>query len=153
MTVPYVRWKPVDKLDTFVMDSLKVWCAIDFAYQDDEGKLRIIDWKTGAEKPDALKIQLACYAIYAGMEWGVPASKIRNFGCFLGDNARMSEYPITNELIAEARDIILTSAAEMKECLLDPHSNLAREEDFPFCDNERLCSYCNYRGACARFVE
>ena len=150
LAVPFLQWKPVDQLDTFVIDKLKVWCAIDFAYGDAAGILRLIDWKTGAEKTEAIALQLACYAYYARDKWGAMPSHVRIFGCFLGDNARLSEYPLAPETLVDARQTMLNSAAAMQECLIDPLANRAREEDFPFCETDRPCRFCSYRGVCPR---
>ena len=148
LATPYVAWKPVDQLDSFLLNSLKVWCAIDFAYTDPAGGLRILDWKTGAEDKDALQTQLACYALYAADKWFARVENVRLLGVFLGDNARVSEYQVTPEIIVEAQDRILVSAAAMRAKLVDVRTNTAREEDFPVCANERICRYCNYREVC-----
>ncbi len=150
LAAPFIHWKPVDQLDTFVIDRLKVWCAIDFAYHDAAGILRLIDWKTGAEKTEAISLQLACYAYYARDKWGAMPSQVRIFGCFLGDQARLSEYPLAPETLVDARQAMLASAAAMQECLIDPAANRAREEDFPFCENDRACRFCAYREVCPR---
>lgn len=151
--IPYERWKPVDKLDSFYIDNAKVWCAIDFAFTDTNAKLCIVDWKTGAENKEALAIQLACYAYYAGEKWGISPEDIRVFGCFLSDNARVKEYPFSPEHILEARQRMIDSIEEMRSYLRDPMVNEAIEEDFPLCDKDYVCRTCSYRGACAKFVE
>jgi len=148
LAVPYVDWKPVDQLDSFSLHGLKVWCAIDFAYVDPAGHLRILDWKTGAEREAALKTQLACYALYAAQEWYTPLDKIRLYGCFLREKARLSEYEAAPELLVDAQDRIVTSAAEMREKLVDVEANAAREDDFPYCEDERACVRCNFKEVC-----
>jgi RecB family exonuclease len=151
--VPFVDWKPIDQLDTFTVDGLKVWCAIDFAYHDPAGSLRIIDWKTGAEKSEALQTQLACYTLYAQEKWFTPPERIRTAGVFLREDARCAEYPVTPENLIAARDYMLTSAAGMRNRLRDVEANTAGEADFPLTNHENACHSCNFRQACPRFAD
>ncbi len=149
-SINYLAWKPIDQLDSFMLDGLKIWCAVDFAFTDAAGLLQIIDWKTGAEKSDAIRTQLACYAYYAREKWLVCPENTRLKGVFLRENARVSEYESSPELLIEARDTILTSAAEMRACLVDVENNVAREEDFPVCEHDWPCTRCNYREVCPK---
>ncbi len=145
----YMNWKPVDTLDAFVLDDgLKVWCAIDFAFFDEAGMLRILDWKTGSEQPEELKVQLACYAMFAMRKWKAPLQRLRLAGVFLGDTARVSEYPLSTELLADTENIIGESIGKMRLPLSEPEKNMAREEDFPTCDVPRICGRCNFREVC-----
>jgi hypothetical protein len=148
LATPYMNWKPIDKLDSFVLDDLKVWCAIDFAYTDPQGVLRVLDWKTGAERAASLKTQLACYALYAAERWRVPIDKVQLSGVFLSDNARLAQFRTTPEVIIEAKDRILTGAAEMRAALVDVANNVAREQDFDCCEKQSVCRWCNFREVC-----
>ncbi len=145
---PYLQWKPIDTLDTFSIDDLKVWCAIDFAYTDAAGAVRVIDWKTGSEDRESLTTQLACYALYAAEKWFASLDRLRLCGVFLGDQARVSDYPVQPEMLVNTKDLILTSAEAMRSRLDDVAANQASEERFPFCENERVCRRCNFRQAC-----
>jgi hypothetical protein len=151
--VPYLNWKPVDTLDTFDLDGLKVWCAIDFAYTDPAGVLHLLDWKTGAERRESLTTQLACYALYAVETWFAPLERLRLQGVFLREKARVSEYPVGAEMLVDAKDTILTSAAAMRQALDDVEANRASEERFAGCGNERTCRRCNFRQACPCLVD
>jgi hypothetical protein len=152
LATPYLNWQPVDTLDSFQLDGLKVWCAIDFAYVDPAGAMRIIDWKTGGEKPEALRLQLGCYALYACEKWHANPETVRLHGVFLGEGARVSDYAADPAMLVETKDRILSSAAQMREPLRDAAANLAAEEDFPGCGDARICRWCNYRGVCPEAV-
>ncbi|MBR5024007.1 MAG: PD-(D/E)XK nuclease family protein, partial [Victivallales bacterium] len=147
-SVPFLNWKPIDTLDTFQIDDLKVWCAVDFAYTDPDGVLHIIDWKTGSEKKDALRFQLGCYALYALEKWFTPIEKTAPHGVFLYDGARMSDFSVDAALLVSVKDQILTSAQAMKAKLKDVANNVAEEEDFPCNPNEYNCRSCNFREVC-----
>lgn len=151
LAVSYLNWRPVDQLDSFMLDGqLKVWCAIDFAFTDPAGRLRILDWKTGGEKSDALSVQLSCYALYAMDKWHTPLESIQAAGVFLRENARVSDYAMSEGMLIEAKDTILSSAAEMRAMLVDPLSNEAVEEDFPCTEHDWPCNYCNFREVCPK---
>jgi hypothetical protein len=149
LAATYLSWKPIDQLNSFSMDGgLKVWCALDFAYTDPAGNLRILDWKTGSEKEDALQLQLACYVSFAEQQWHVAVENIQPAGIFLREDARVSQYDVTPEILTEARNRILTSAAEMRAKLADASSNTAREDDFATCGKTWTCQRCNFRSVC-----
>ena len=148
LSVPYLQWKPIDKLDSFIMDAVKIWCALDFACTDAAGTLRIIDWKTGSEDSEALKLQLACYAFFASERWMVRPDMVRVSGIFLREKARCSDYAMAPDVLVDARDRILMSAAQMRELLMDIEKNAAREADFAFCQSPRSCQRCNFREVC-----
>ncbi len=145
----YMNWKPVDILDSFLLnDELKVWCAIDFAFFDESGRLRILDWKTGAEYAEELRLQLACYALFARQKWHISLERLRLAGVFLGDHGRVSEYSLDADLLNEVENTILRSVEEMRGLLIDPVGNQSREDDFPTCDDKRICGRCNFREVC-----
>ena len=154
LSVSYLAWKPIDKLDTFQNDGLKVWCAVDFAFTDPAGTLRILDWKTGGEDVEAIRLQLACYTFYAVEKWLVKMENVQVCGVFLKDGARVQAYPCSPEILVEARDKMLTSAAAMRSLLADPEANKPKEEEaFALCEDTRSCGRCNYREACPRFAD
>lgn len=151
-SVSYLNWQPVDTLNSFQMDGVKVWAAVDFAYQDAAGKTRIIDWKTGHEDEDAVRLQLACYAYYAAEAWHVPFEQQRQMGVFLGDGARVSEYNIDSAALVDARDAVLSGVAEMREVLRDVDGNVAAEEDFPPTEKDWPCRRCSFREVCPKIA-
>ena len=59
-----------------------------------------------------------------------------------------TNYSHQADMLVEAKDTILTSAAAMREMLADVEANTASEERFPCCENERVCRRCNFRQAC-----
>ena len=153
LAVPYMNWKPVDQLDTFQLDGLKVWCAVDCAFTDPAGHLTIVDWKTGREKPETLRLQLASYAHFARQKWFASPDSIRLQGVFLGDGGRVSDYPLDDADLVEARDAILKSAADMRQVLDDPRHNIPMdEEQFEVCTADWPCRTCKFKAACPKFA-
>lgn len=159
-----MRWGDIDKLSSFVIGTLpamdnapelplKVWCALDFSYLDNDDYLHIVDWKTGTEHRDELRLQLACYALYALETWRIPLERIRLEGVFLNDSGRISTYEMSNETLVAAKDQILNSAKTMRAKLQDPVRNLAQEESFACTENSLICESCSYREVCPRMQQ
>ena len=44
---PRERWLTVDELDSWTFEGTKIWVAVDFAYRDGDGRVHVLDWKTG----------------------------------------------------------------------------------------------------------
>ena len=149
LAASYISWKPVDALDSFKLDGgLKVWCALDFAFVQPDGGLKILDWKTGGERGDDLHMQLACYALYAQKKWHTDVDNQRLAAVILPEDARESEYPVDKKALVEAENKILSSAAEMRSRLTDVEKNVAEEESFPMCDDASICGQCKFKEVC-----
>ncbi|MCQ2396868.1 MAG: PD-(D/E)XK nuclease family protein [Lentisphaeria bacterium] len=155
------QWGTIDTLTNFVVGELpaqenapalplKIWCALDFSYMDNDGILHIVDWKTGTEHRDELRLQLACYALFAMHTYKLPLEKISLEGVFLNDGGRLSTYEIKNESIVSGKDQILNSALAMRAKLRDPVENLAEEDDFLCTTNPAFCATCPYQQICPR---
>ena len=159
LTLPPQNWVELDQLESFIVGELpaddrapaaplKVWCAIDLAYFDAQGVLHIIDWKTGSEHKEELRLQLACYAIYAMKKYQLPLEKIILGGVILNDGGRLSPYAISRESLVNATDQMLKSACAMRGKLQDIEANTANEEDFDCTQNPAVCNSCPYRQVC-----
>ena len=159
LKLPYRCWAELDKLESFIGGELpaddpapalplKVWCAIDLAYFDQQGTLHIIDWKTGTEHKEELRLQLACYALYAMKKYQLPLEKIALGGVILNDGGRLSPYAISQENLVAATDQMLKSACAMRGKLQDATANTANEEEFEFTQNPAFCNSCPYRQVC-----
>lgn len=148
LNTPPSNWKTIDKLDSFQLDGIKVWCALDFAFVDTNGILNIYDWKTGGENKATLRQQLACYALYAQNVWNTPVNMLSLNGVFLNDGGRLSPYPVKQELLDSVTAQIKASFQAMKKCLASPENNLAKIDDFQCTPSEFTCARCNFRRIC-----
>ena len=151
LDVPCSNWKTIDDASSFFMlDEIKVWAIIDFAYSDSNGILHIIDWKTGKEHPAQLRTQLACYALYAMSAWQTPLNKIAVHGVLLNDGGRRSDYSVDSALMESVPKQIRVSYNAMKAKLKDAENNTAVEEDFKCCPSEFNCSSCPFLRVCPK---
>ena len=142
------QWQPIDANLFFMLDDIKVWACPDFAYTDASSILHIIDWKTGKEHPAQLRLQLACYALYAMKKYQLPLEKITLGGVILNDGGRLSPYGISQENLVAATDQMLKSACAMRGKLQDVAANTAVEEEFDCTANPAFCANCPYRQVC-----
>ena len=145
---PPSQWQPIDTLDSFELDGIKVWCAPDFAFQDAEGVFHILDWKTGEENVRTISQQLACYALFAMNKWNVSLERIRIQGVFLKDGGRVRTYDLNQESIDTVTKQIHDSYNAMREKLTDADANVAEEENFPRRLLESRCANCQFRRIC-----
>ncbi|MBP5300414.1 MAG: PD-(D/E)XK nuclease family protein [Victivallales bacterium] len=159
LELPSRQWAELDKLDSFVGGELpaddrapaaplKAWCAVDLGYFDHGGVLHIVDWKTGTEHKEELRLQLACYALYAMKKYQLPLEKISLGGVLLNDGGRLSTYAIPQESLVNATDQMLKSACAMRGKLQDVAANIANEDDFEFSHVPSFCANCQYRKVC-----
>lgn len=140
------RWRPIDKLDTFEIDGVKIWVAPDFAYEKEDGTLEIIDWKTGAPR-ESDRQQVFGYAMFAESKWKVPRPKIRGALAYLssGDLDRFAIDDVSIEaFLREARE----SIGRMRSFLQPDDPTTAREENFRRTDDIGECHRCPFRAEC-----
>ena len=158
---PKENWLVIEDLEEFSFstgvgpasggDGSKIYVKLDFARQKD-GVVEIYDWKTGKNESEA-SVQMGAYAIYAMQKWKIPLSQVRAYLFYIAnDSAIPQSYPLSENLIEEARKTMSSSIQTMKELLSDPTKNIPKpRENFPFTSNERLCSSCNFYKICEKY--
>jgi hypothetical protein len=150
---PRDRWLTVDELDSWDFEGTKVWVAIDFAYRDADGRVHVLDWKTGKER-GVDHVQVGIYALYAAQKWGVATEAVTGGLVYLVANGvpggeRVSvaaDRAALDRCTAEMR----ASIADMKGALAEPAKNVARIEAFPMLESRDACKRCPFRRPCGR---
>jgi hypothetical protein len=146
-------WLSVEDLVSFHVDDIQVYARMDLAFRDREGRVVIVDWKTGRSEGRFAEIQLAGYALYAAEQgWSSSSDEIQTELAYLAI-PRFVRRSVDQQRLDEARGFILKSAGKMKSLLLDPVLNLARMEDFARVDRPPFCRRCNFRRLCFPRVE
>jgi hypothetical protein len=141
-------WLTVEDLVSFHVGDVEVRLRMDVAYRDREGRLVIVDWKTGRAEGRFNEIQVAAYALFAAEQgWARDASEIRTELVYLAQN-RAVRRSVDVRKLDHARAFIAKSAGNMKALLLDPLANLARLEDFAMVERPQVCRRCNFRRLC-----
>jgi CRISPR/Cas system-associated exonuclease Cas4 (RecB family) len=141
-------WLTVEDLVSFRVGDVEVRLRMDVAYRDAQGRVVIVDWKTGRSEGRFNEIQVAAYAAYAAEQgWVGDAGEIRTELVYLAQ-ARSVRRSVDARKLDHARAFITRSAGNMKALLLDPVANLARREDFPMVERPQVCRRCNFRRLC-----
>lgn len=142
------RWLTVEDLVSFRVGGVTVYLRMDLAFRDREGRVVIVDWKTGRGEGRFSEVQLAGYALYASEQgWVEEPEAIRTELAYLAI-PRYVRRSVDRKTLERARAFIERSAGNMKALLLDPVANLGRLEDFPMIDRPRVCRRCSFRRLC-----
>ncbi len=150
---PRERWLTVDELDSWLFEGTKIWVAIDFAYRDAEGRVHVLDWKTGKER-GVDHVQVGVYALYAQQKWRVPVEAVVGGLVYLAGNGTTAGERVSvaadAPALAACTDAMRSSIAAMKATLDDAAGNVAREEGFQKLENPEDCRRCPFRRPCGR---
>jgi hypothetical protein len=142
------RWLALEDLVSFHVGDVEVYLRMDLAFRDHEGRVVIVDWKTGRREGRFNEIQVAGYALYATERgWVSSPEEIATELNYLVI-PRATRRRVDTRRIDHARSFIARSARTMRELLVDPLANEARLEDFPMIDRPRVCRRCNFRRLC-----
>jgi CRISPR/Cas system-associated exonuclease Cas4 (RecB family) len=141
------RWLSVEDLVSFNVGDVPVFLRMDLAFRDREGRVIIVDWKTGRGEGRFSEVQVAGYALYAAEQaWAAP-EEIRTELAYLAI-PRYVRRTVDRRKLDHLRSYVAKSAKNMRALLLDPVANLARLEDFPMIDRPQACRRCNFRRLC-----
>jgi PD-(D/E)XK nuclease superfamily len=147
---PREKWLTVDELDSWTFEGTKVWVAIDFAFTDGDGRVHILDWKTGQQRA-VDHTQVGIYALYAQGKWGTPPEGVVGGLVYLaspgGERVSVAADPAALEA---CQGEMRTSIAAMRERLDDAERNVASEARFPRDDEREQCRRCPFRRPCGR---
>lgn len=147
------RWLTVEDLVSFDVSGTEVFLRMDLAYRRRDGRVVIVDWKTGRAEGRFNEIQLAGYALYAARQgWVQSPTEIETELAYLAIPRYVSR-AVDAATLDRAQAFIERSAGRMKTLLLDPVLNLARIEDFDKHERPYRCRRCNFRRLCFPRVE
>jgi len=142
------QWLELEQFPFFYLEDYKIYAVLDFAFRRND-EIIIYDWKTGREDPEKDKFQLACYGLFAIQKWNIKADKVKLVDFYLS-NDNQNEFIFADFEIDKIQNQIFNSIDEMKHILDDPQENIAREDGFPFIENEQICKYCNFNKMCPK---
>jgi hypothetical protein len=142
------RWLALEDLVSFAVGDVEVFLRMDLAYSTSDGRVVIVDWKTGRGEGRFNEIQVAGYALYAAAQgWVASPEEIVTELNYLVI-PRAVRRSVNGKKLDHARNFIAKSARNMRALLLDPAANRGRLEDFPMIDRPRTCRRCNFRRLC-----
>ncbi len=149
--IPKEQWLGLEELSYFLLNDIKVYVTIDFAVRTGD-QILVYDWKTGSSVEQDHDLQMACYGWYAWQHWNVDPKKIKLMEVNL---VRMdiTHHQITGVNLEKIQKMIFDSIQDMQFLLEDIGNNQANEERFATTENERFCSYCNFKKVCTKWQE
>jgi CRISPR/Cas system-associated exonuclease Cas4 (RecB family) len=141
------RWLSVEDLVSFSVGDVPVFLRMDLAFRGRDGRVVIVDWKTGRGEGKFSEVQVAGYALYAAEQgWAAP-EEIQTELAYLAI-PRYVRRSVDRRKLDHLRAFVAKSAKNMRGLLLDPLANLGRLEDFPMIDRPQACRRCNFRRLC-----
>ncbi len=148
LSVGRERWLALEDLVSFHVGDVEVFLRMDLAFRARDGRVVIVDWKTGRGEGRFNEIQVAGYALYAAEQgWvGDPEEIVTELNYLA--IPRAVRRSVNAKKLDHARNFIAKSARNMRALLLDPVANQGRLEDFPMIDRPRICRRCNFRRLC-----
>lgn len=139
-----------EELNAVSVSGFKVWVSPDVIVRDSQGRLLIVDWKTGTStQGQKTARQLAVYAMYALRTYGMSTGQLVG----VEENLRLSEehvHTLKEWTLEEARQYIQGSIRRMRNLLRDRERNIALIRNFPMIDRLAGCLDCRFRRACGR---
>ena len=142
------QWLALEDLVSFHVGEVEVLLRMDLAFRGRDGRVLIVDWKTGRGEGRFNEVQVAGYALYATEKgWVGDPEEISTELSYLVIPKAVRR-PVTRKMVEQARSFIVRSAGDMKALLFDPAGNLARLKDFPMIDRPQVCRRCNFRRLC-----
>lgn len=144
---PSEHWSIEHWSKVFDFEGTPVWVAPDFGFWTPEGRLGLVDWKTGAGDGNGAAFQLGCYALYARELLGVEPDRVDLYEVNLRE-PQVSRHRWDAERLAAVREQLRLSIRGMKAYLADPDRNLAVIADFERTEDLRSCRWCNFRAVC-----
>jgi CRISPR/Cas system-associated exonuclease Cas4 (RecB family) len=142
------QWLTLEDLVSFKVGETSVYLRMDLAYRQADGRVVIVDWKTGRSEGRFNEIQLAGYALCAVEHgWVGEPEELTTELAYLAI-PRYVRRGVDRAKVAHARSFIAKSAGTMKSLLLDEVANTARLDDFAMVERPRVCRRCNYRRLC-----
>jgi hypothetical protein len=144
---PPEHWSIEHWSKVFDFEGTPVWMAPDFGFWTDDGRLALVDWKTGGATPDGAAFQLGCYALYADEVLGVPPAKVDLFEANLRE-PEVTQLSWNDDRLEAIKEQLRLSIRSMKAYLVDPAANVAALADFEKTEDLRICKWCNFRVVC-----
>jgi CRISPR/Cas system-associated exonuclease Cas4 (RecB family) len=142
------NWLALEELSGFEVDGVPVRVRMDLAYRRRDGRVVIVDWKTGCGEGRFSEVQVVGYALYAAEHgWADDPLEIETELAYLAI-PRFVRRRLRPESLKSARSFIVRSAARMRELLADAGENRARLADFPMIDRPSSCRRCGFRRVC-----
>lgn len=145
--LPAERWLEIESLESFAVEGTKVFVKLDVAFRGDDGRIVLVDWKTGRASDPDHSMQVATYVLYAARAWGAAPGDVETRLAHLATGS-VETVTLGERALDAALSRIRSSIRDMRQLLTSETGNEAREADFPPVAEPRICARCNFRRVC-----
>jgi hypothetical protein len=128
---------------------VKVFAIPDFVFQDESGRITVVDWKTGKMR-DGYQDQVVGYALYLAHRYRVPPESVRCLLVFVNQGEEV-EVSVDEATVKRYRLFFEDSVRSMQALLLNAAQNVPVDAtQFPKTEDLSECARCAFRRACGR---
>jgi len=148
-SLPRWRWLAVEAFGSFSCHDATVVVRPDFAWRDTDGRVVVVDWKTGKPRHEDEDLQLGVYGLFAKRDWGLGADTMKAMVVYLG-TGEVRERTVTLAELEQAEQRLGASIEAMRA--LSAYADDAEHVDkyFPKTNMLSDCAACNFRRPCGR---
>lgn len=126
----------------------KAYCKVDFLFPVD-GRIYILDWKTGKADEKKHRKQLVGYTTWASYQFGKTPKDINPLVAYLLPAYREMQHEISEFDTQEFLSTVEAETREMYAFCSQVERNIPQaKENFSKTTRTIMCSYCNYRELC-----
>lgn len=132
------------------IDEMKVYCKVDFLFVV-EGRIIILDWKTGKRVEEKHGKQLLGYTTWAAHHLNASAADIDAVIAYLRPSYEEVELSASDSDLKNFASQIRAETEEMYSFCGEVQENVPLEkESFPMTSRLGFCKYCNFKELCDR---
>jgi CRISPR/Cas system-associated exonuclease Cas4 (RecB family) len=132
------------------IDGMKVYCKVDFLFVVD-GRIIILDWKTGKRVEEKHGKQLLGYTTWAAHHLNASAADIDAVIAYLRPSYEEVELSSSDSDLKNFASQIRAETEEMYAFCGEVQENVPLEkESFPMTSRLGFCKYCNFKELCDR---
>ncbi len=135
----------IDDLAEVQFDGFKTFVKVDALYEK-EGRLVIIDWKTGNPSESDLEQELL-YAYFVSKLYNVSIEQVEARLEYLCDGD-CTVYNFNHKDMEFAEEILRNGIADIQSCLSNSEKGLPYPEAYYRQNKSSKCRFCNYREIC-----
>ena len=132
------------------LGEMKLYCKVDFLTPLD-GKIVILDWKTGKKDENKHPKQLVGYASWVSHNMDKEATEIEPIMVYLYPEYDEITINVDEHDLRDYKEIMIMQTQEMYGYCSDYEENIPlAKEEFPMVEDKKFCKYCNCKELCNR---
>lgn len=132
------------------INGMKVYSKVDFLFVVD-GKIVILDWKTGKQDQEKHRKQLLGYSVWSAHHLNVSAGEIDAIIAYLRPSYEEITLTPEEDDLRKFASQICTETEQMYAFCRNVQDNFPLEKaSFPMISQRAFCNYCNYKELCDR---